>query len=229
MDEAYNYIINKIENNDQTQAILFTWKNITDLNLQILDFIKKLQNNYNINKNDFYYINDDGTNIKIEQTREMIAKSSLKSSNQIQIFFIENISRFTTQAFNSCLKFFEEPWIGNIILLSNVWEIWVIDTILSRVKIIQVQTLNSKDSDIFYLDLIQWYIDNNSPEIFSHFYNQKLEKINYITFLKTLLNYSLKNWLLTDKLERINKDINLIENNNVMWKYIVDKYLLELK
>jgi HEPN domain-containing protein len=141
---------------------------------------------------------------------------------------IENISRMTTQAQNSCLKFFEEPWEGNIIILTNNSESWVLETILSRVQTISVSKSSHDWYSEFYYDMMYSYIEQQSDEIIRYMFSAKLEKTEYVEFLKALLEYISKNrthiWLL----DEIHEDINGILKNNLQGKYIVDKYIMKL-
>ena len=72
--------------------------------------------------------------------KEFLSNSNQKPRFKFQVFFIENISRFTLKSANSCLKFFEEPKFGNIIFLSNTSEAGILDTIISRVQIVNLNS-----------------------------------------------------------------------------------------
>jgi DNA polymerase III gamma/tau subunit len=52
---------------------------------------------------------DNNEKIKIQELRNFIAHSYIKSSYRFQVFLIENISRATLESFNASLKFLEEP------------------------------------------------------------------------------------------------------------------------
>ena len=77
-------------------------------------------------------------------------------------------------------------------------------------------------------NILDNYLKKRDSEIFSYFFRNKLEKFEYIEFLKNLIIYSKKNFVFIDLIEEIDEDINLIEKNNVNAKSIVDKYLLKI-
>jgi hypothetical protein len=71
-------------------------------------------------------------------------------------------------------------------------------------------------------------LEKRNSEIFSYFFRNKLEKFEYVEFLKSLILYAKKHLVFLDLIEEINEDINLVEKNNVNVKSIVDKYLLKI-
>jgi len=83
--------------------------------------------------------------------------------------------------------------------------------------------------DDFYFSLIRSYTQDNSTEIFSYFFRNKLEKEDYIKFLENLILYAKENLCFIGLLTDIDEDINAIQQNNVSAKYVVDKYLLLIK
>jgi hypothetical protein len=64
----------------------------------------------------------------------------------------------TRESANSCLKFFEEPGIGNLIFLTNKSESGILDTILSRVTPIILDSQNSLLEKTFYYDMIEKFL-----------------------------------------------------------------------
>jgi DNA polymerase III delta prime subunit len=93
----------------------------------------------------------------------------------------------TLQSYNSCLKFFEEPGVQNIVLLTNNGESGIIETILSRVQSIDLKVSSIQKSQKFYCELISNYLEKKSTEIFSYFFRNKLEKSDYIDFLQAII------------------------------------------
>ena len=222
-------IKNKINKKEELSPLLFLWKNTQLLSSKIEEIIFELFNIFKIPKFNLIKLEDNWEKIKINEIKEFIAKSKLQTPYEFQIFFIENISRFTLQSANACLKFFEEPWIWNIIFLSNSWENGILETILSRVEIIHFNNLsNKKLENNFYFNLLDNYINKKSTEIFTYFYKNKLEKEEYIDFLENLILYAKKNLVFFNFLEELEEDINLIKQNNLFAKNIVDKYLLKI-
>jgi hypothetical protein len=62
----------------------------------------------------------------------------------------------------------------------------------------------------------------------NYFYKTKIEKIEYIEFLRNIIYFAKKKFIFIDKLSEIESDIQGIEQNNVNAKYVIDKYLLTL-
>jgi len=63
--------------------------------------------------------------------------------------------------------------------------------------------------------MISSYVNDNSPEILSYFFRNKLEKEDYIRFLENLVLYAKENLIFIDFLDEINDDLNMIATNNV--------------
>lgn len=127
------------------------------------------------------------------------------------------------------LKFLEEPWIWNIIFLTNSWENNILETIISRVQLIQI----SNNSQIFYDDkyfsMLENFVSNNDFYIFSYFYKEKLDKEDYVLFLKTLIYFIEKKLVFRELLDLVYETLNSIISQPIMPKYHVDKILLKLE
>ncbi|MBI2463560.1 hypothetical protein HYV57_01240 [Candidatus Peregrinibacteria bacterium] len=78
---------------------------------------------------------DDGTSIKIETIREVIAKLHLSAQSVYKILLLQNIERLTAEAANCLLKTLEEPPPKTLFLLTTSNLRVVKSTILSRVRI----------------------------------------------------------------------------------------------
>jgi len=65
-------------------------------------------------------------------------------------------------------------------------------------------------------------------EIFTYFFRNKLEKDEYISFLKNLLLYATDTHQWIPILSELHDDIYAISNNNINAKFVVDKYLLKI-
>jgi len=223
-----NKIIEKIQKGEELSPFLFIWQNTELLNLKVEEIIFELFDFFDVPKINLIKLEDNWENIKIQEIKEFIKKWDLWTPYKFQIFFIENVSRMTLQSSNSCLKFFEEPWAQNIIFLTNIWENWILETILSRVQTINLWFNKKVEKNDFYFNLLDNYLEKKTSEIFSYFFRNKLEKFEYIEFLKNLIIYAKTNFVFLDLLEEIDEDINLIEKNNVNPKGIIDKYLLKI-
>lgn len=221
-------ISERIKKGEELSPFLFIGQNTEILNSKVEEIILELFSEFEIPKVNLIKLEDNWENIKIQEIKAFTKKWELGTPYKFQIFFIENVSRLTLQSANSCLKFFEEPWIQNIIFLTNSWENGVLETILSRVQTVNLWLNKKVEQNTFYFNLLDNYLEKRNSEIFSYFFRNKLEKFEYIDFLKNLILYSKKNFVFLDLIEEIDEDINLVEKNNVNVKSIVDKYLLKI-
>lgn len=234
IEKIFEIIKWKIEKAENNLPCLFLWDNLEITNSEVKNYSLKLLKDFDIPKEYLYILKDNQENIKIQELKEFINFSNSKPWFTFQIFFIENISRLTLTSANSLLKFFEEPGKHNIIFLTSKWENWIIDTILSRTRIINLWWGKKDKKDEFFYSLIKNYKEKNSNDIFSYFFKSKLEKEEYISFLDNLIIYqkdSLSNWKQVFNKnfpEEIQDDINAIKQNNVNAKYIIDKWLIKI-
>lgn len=228
-NNIFEKIKNKIEIWNIFQPILFLWENIELLNEEVNSLIEDLIKHYGVDKNYFYKLIDNKENLKIVQIRDFISKWNVKSSFKFQVFLIENISRMNIESFNACLKFFEEPWKGNIIFLTNTSESWILETVLSRVQIVNLFSRKTITNSDFFLNLIDDYVTKRNTNLIKYFFNdKKIEKQDYISFLNTFLFYIKTNLVFINLLDQIEDSLNLIQKNNVLPKYEIDKLLLKL-
>lgn len=218
---------NRFGRNIPTDFIL--WENTQLLNTTIHTLIEEIFEYYTVDKNYFYTLHDDGEKIKITQMRDFISQWNIKSSFLFQVFFIENIGRATVQSLQSCLKFFEEPWVWNIIIMTNTSESGILETILSRVQIIQFFSHNNFITNDFFFDLIDDYIYKKNVNLLQYFFHdKKITKQDYIDFLHTFIFYIKTNFVLIHLLDQIEESLHLIQKNNVLPKYEIDRLLLKL-
>ena len=221
-------IIAQINKGDKKAPFLFLGKNNDLLNSQVKDLALDLLLEYNIPSSYLYTFEDNWEKIKIKDMKSFVEFSNSKPPYKFQMFFIENISRFTISAWNSLLKFFEEPDVTNIIFLTNISESWILDTILSRVQTINLWWVEKIKKDDFLFSMLKNYIEKRDTEILSYYFRTKLEKEEYINLLENIIIYSKENLVLIDYLEEIDEDINAIKQNNVMAKYVADKWLMKI-
>lgn len=224
-----NNLISKIKDGETVSPFLFLGKNIELVNSEVNNVWALLLAKLNIPKIYLYKLEDTWESIKLEHLKKFLEKWNLKSSYICQIFLIENIWRFTLSASNYCLKFFEEPWKWNILFLTNSSESKVLETILSRVIQINYTWNDAAINNDFYYTLIDNFINRSDYSIFTYFYKEKLESTEYILFLLTIIEYSKQNGIFSKILSCVEEDINSIKNNNVSWKFVVDKYLFKIK
>lgn len=223
-----NTLLLKINKAEWISPCLFLGENLELINADVLQLAQEILQAKNIPLSYLYKLDDNWEKIKIGEIKNFIEPSNSLPWYEIQIFLIENISRFTIQSWNSCLKFFEEPWKHNVIFLTNNSESWILDTILSRVQIFQLGWSTQKNENPFFQSLIKEIVSWDNSQALNYFYKAKLEKDEYIEFLNNLIFYSKKHFVFIDKLNDIQNDIQGIQQNNVNAKYVVDKYLLTL-
>lgn len=221
-------IIWQVNKGDKKSPFLFLGKNSEILNSEIKNLWLEILKHFEIPKIYLYILEDNWEKIKLKDVKEFIYPSMSKPPYKFQIFIIENISRFTPWSANSMLKLFEEPDVTNLIFLTNSSESWVLDTILSRVQIINLWGQSTIKKNNFLYNLIRNYVRNKNTEVLSYFYRNKIEKEEYINFLENLVIYAKENLVLIDFLTEIDDDINAIKQNNVNAKYVIDKWLLRI-
>ena len=108
-------IIWQIKKGDKKSPFLFLGKNADLLNSDVKNLWLEILKYFEIPSNYMYTFEDDWEKIKIKDMSRFVEFSNSKPPYKFQIFFIENISRFTISAWNSLLKFFEEPDVTNVI------------------------------------------------------------------------------------------------------------------
>jgi len=80
-----------------------------------------------------------------------------------------------------------------------------------------------------YFDMLEKLAYNKDFYIFSYFYKEKLEKEDYVLFLKTLIYFIEKKLIFRELLDLIYETLNSIISQPIMPKYHVDKILLKLE
>lgn len=218
----------QIQRGGEISPFLFLSPNLELLHSDIMSYIHWLLREHDIDKQSLFHISDSPESLKIDEVKKFLAQWEVKARFAFQVFFIENISRMTPQAQNSCLKFFEEPWKWNIIILTNSSQSGILDTILSRVQIISLQRGALQRTNEFYYDLIRSHSEQKSDELIRYMFSAKLEKTDYAEFLQTLVEYISNTGTHISLLDEIHEDINGILKNNLQGKYIADKYIMYL-
>jgi len=228
-EELTNFIKNKIEKNSIFQPMLVCW-NLLSIDILVWEILREIMDFYWVDKNNLFVLKDNNESLKISDVKFFISKSNIKSNYKFQIFLIENVQRLTLESSNSLLKFLEEPWLWNIVILTSKSESMILDTILSRVVQIDINWEENINNSIFFKDMISSFFEKNDISIYWYFFDdKKIEKGDYLNFLETLFIYLKDNSLRIDLLEEIEKSINCIIKNNSIPKYEIDKILLLLK
>ncbi len=221
--------IDVIESRKMFQPLLFTSSNLKGFHIELALLIEQLFQHFWVDSHHIFILPDDGETLKIETIRQFIAKSHIRSSQRFQIFLIENISRLSVQSANACLKFLEEPGEGNVVFLTNTSESWVLETILSRVKHISLQTKQELQWDPFFLELLEDFYHKKNTNLLTYFYfDKKRQKEEYSHFFVSLLFFAKKYNLSAEVFDEIEQNLSFLEQTSIAPKYLVDRILLLL-
>lgn len=227
-----NLIIQKIqdaiEKGEQISPFLFLGMNLNAINQELQWLISGLKELYNFPDSYVHRLENDEQSIKIAHTRELFQKVHMSLDYKIQIFVVENISRLWTGASNSLLKVLEEPWAGNVIFLTNNSQSAILDTLLSRVQIMQIEAIKKEQFTEYVEWLILNYVNGANTEILWYYFSKQFEKEDVVLFLYALIELNKKTWRFSSFLGDINRDLNGIQNNNFNAKFIIDSYLIKL-
>lgn len=221
-------ILEKIERKEWISPFLFLWQWINEINQKVDEISSELAIQLWISNNYIYVFKDNLEKIKVENIKEFLEKVFIVPSFWAQIFIIENISRMTDQSANSCLKIFEEAPFWNIIFLTNESESSILETILSRCTSINLNSSKYQNRNEKYYNMIDDYVRWIDHDLASFVFKEKLEKEEYIKILKTMILYFKEKHIFLDMIWEINEDLNWIQKNNVLAKYIVDKYIFKI-
>lgn len=91
-----------------------------------------------------FEVEPDGTQIKIEQVRELQRQLANKLGHKPKIYIIKDAERMNVYAANSLLKFLEEPDTHVVAILITSQESAILPTILSRVQKISFAALSTQ-------------------------------------------------------------------------------------
>ncbi len=225
MQTNFQHITEQIETGGSLSPFLFLSQNLELLDTSLHSFIHELLNKHQIDTQSLFTLPDTWESIKIKEIREFINYWNTKPRFAFQIFFIENISRMTTQAANAALKFFEEPWEGNIIFLTSNSESEILDTVLSRVQKIRIQNNREASVRAEYYDMVYNYFTRWDIGLVTYLYTTKLEKQEYSDMLRAVFEFVRTTRRYTHVLDELERDIQWITKNNLNGKYVIDKYM----
>ncbi|NUJ97994.1 hypothetical protein HGA92_04385 [Candidatus Gracilibacteria bacterium] len=222
-------LIQKIKEGKEITPFLFLGDSKENIFIEVQDFARELCDIFGVDKNNiFYFANEEEEKIKIDKVKQFFTMAYQKSNFAFQVFIVQDIERMTRESANACLKLFEEPGVGNIIFLTSKSESGILDTILSRVSLVFLDSHISFLEKSFYYDLIDTFVKEGDRELISLTYKTPFEKEEAILFLSDLLLYIKNNGIQFEQFEEIEEDIVGIRKNNLLAKYIVDKYIIKL-
>jgi len=141
---------------------------------------------------DFIIIEADGSQIKVDQIRQLKAKLSLKPYEaRKRIVLIENASLLNLQSGNALLKMMEEPPSNTHFILTAPDLTSVLKTIRSRCQLFRFNEIIKNDSDktnFFSIDQIAKESDSQKKDIdlissvFLKLFTQNFKNFNMICF-----------------------------------------------
>lgn len=179
-----------------------------------------------VHQNIFLFETEDKT-FKIEKTREIIEKSSIKPGENFNIFIIREIDKFSIWASNSLLKLFEDVPERLIILLTTSAKNNLLETIKSRI-------LDFWSDEVIYelsesnKSIIDDFFNGNKSRIIDLVFWDKIERNEYIAILEYILHKLKYNNSGTTIITKILNWIKSIHTTNTNPKYILDTIILEL-
>jgi len=104
---------------------------------------QKLNNSEKLEHPDLHIIENGQAQIKIDDIRSLIREASFRPyAGQMKIFIIDNAHKLNSEAANSLLKILEEPPLDTLIILITDKPQNIIQTVLSRCKVIKFSPLD---------------------------------------------------------------------------------------
>lgn len=168
---------------------------------------------------DLIWLNCQNENLRKENIIEIKERFSYPSNNIIDLKFyiIENIENSSISSLNSLLKFLEEPTPNTYAIFTTSNRNKILNTIISRCKILRINKDESLLSQIFY--------DNNLDDFQKKIYSNLFYNIDELmSFLKDS-NFSIINNIIKDLC--INKDSVIFFKNWEIFKKM-EYYYIEI-
>ena len=120
------------------------------------------------NHPDFYSVNEDGENIKIDEIRNITEKVIEKPIiSEKKVYIINDCDKMTKEAQNCLLKTLEEPPEFAIIILISSNENLILNTIKSRCMTIKFKNIEDKDLLDYATNILEY--DNVSENLLKSF------------------------------------------------------------
>lgn len=234
---------------------------------EIIDFIKRIIKSYDISEiekdnifdlinsnsfSDLIIIEPDGTWIKKEQILSLQSEyKTMSIYNKKRFYIIEFAENLNKHAFNTLLKFLEEPDNDIVALLITKNINLIAPTILSRCQVLNLINenitsfdLNIIEKSIKYLDILFSKKEKSIPYL-TDLYNEETDTIKQIiniwinkihNYLKEVMNNDDQSYQILEKIERksLFNYINVLDLNinnfekNYNNKLLIDKIIIEM-
>jgi len=210
------------------------------------------------NFDDFYVLNPDTVNIKIEELNDLFNYFETKSlrNNGNRVYVIYGIERFSTTLSNKILKFLEEPEnnIYGILMTQNINVL--LPTIISRCQTIKISYEKSFDNEKVdnMKNFLTFFINNHIDTIaYTNDYWLKYEgnRKDYLdcfsiierilsSFINKSYNVSYENDFYLEELSKLPLDkvvemlkitnkIKGLINYNINLPLVIDRYIIEME
>lgn len=211
------------------------WENISPILVSLDDawraiaYLNKID--YNIDWSEIIsnltIFETDESSFKIENTRAIIEKASIKPGSDFSIFLIKEIDKFTEQASNSLLKIFEDVPDRTIFILTTNAKENILETIRSRIMIFSTNWI-----DFELWDELKSKIDSffrwDKKDFIKTLHSDKLTRHESVSILSYIAKrYWTIVWAIC--MAKIEKWIERIYSSNANQKWITDDVLFCLK
>ena len=228
VNKVQDIFLEKLQAGGEISPFLFCDTHLELLHQQIHVTFESCKIQFWLDNQSIFSLWDTWETLKIEEVKQFLSQTQTRPRFAFQIFYIERFSRMTPQAQNACLKFLEEPGEGNIVILTNQTESWILETILSRVQKYTFFTTQATSIHQFFHEMIHSRIQKSSDELIRYFFSAKLEKQEYIDFLQSLLIYMIQKAEMLEWLDELQEDIQGVVQHNLQGRYVVDKWILRI-
>lgn len=179
---------------------------------------------------DTYLFSSGDESFKIEQARDIIEKSSVRSGGDNSIFIIEGIDRLTLAAANSLLKIFEDIPDRTLFLLTSSSERdKMLETLASRVIFLShnLRTYSLPGEIRDRVD--RFFSGRNAMELLSFLALAKLDSNEYLALLIYLKDKALQGYIQKpETIQKIEDGIATISSTNANPRWVVDGVVLSL-
>ena len=229
MNKELSGIIDAFLTWNQTMPLLLDDSDVVQIINRIfdLDFVSLYDVETSVIANLFFFETDERT-FKVEKTREIIEKASIKSSWDFKVFVIKEIDKLTEQASNSLLKLFEDVPSDTLFLLTTWAKENLLETIRSRVLLF---SSNSAETTINpeVERLIDEYFSWEKIDFIKFMHSDKLSKWEYLSILEYMVKY-IKDWTIKNPqmISLISDSIKDIHSTNVNPRWIIDRIIFSL-
>ena len=160
-----------------------------------------------------YLFETEEKTFKIEKSREIIEKSSMKPQGDFNIFILREIDKFTDQAANALLKILEDVPPRVIFFLTTNAKENIIETIRSRIL-------------YFWSDQVRFEVTDRQRSVIDEYFSwNKPPLLNYMLQEKILKHDDWTSWI---KIDKVLDWIKYLYSTNANARYIMDRVILDL-